>query len=501
MEQLTVEYHQLLGKVRRVIRLATVKAILGWDMDTYMPPGAIEQRSDQFELLQGLIHEWETDPSIGVLLACINRPPQVSRLNAFQQRNVYLIQRHYDRQTKLPPALVKALAKHKVLTNQIWKQAKARKDFGLFRPALEKIVDLTLQKANALDRAKDPLDVLLDLYEPGASSHIIAPLFDTLKTGVMSLIKKYAREQAPKNFPFLHHPVPIEVQKQLGQKVCSFAGLDFNYARVDETEHPFSSGYFEDIRIATHYHEGRFTSGLFALLHECGHALYEFNLPKEWRWTPIGTTISLGVHESQSRFLENVVGRSPAFWTFFYPQVQKAIGAPLENVQVREFVQAVNDVKPSMIRIDADEVTYSLHIILRFEIEQMLLQGKVNVAELPQVWNEKVDKYLGLVVKNDAEGVLQDVHWAGGSFGYFPTYVLGNLYSGMFLKSMEKEVPDLWGEIAKGNLAPARTWLISHVYSPGNILDPFDFVRHVTGEEVTVEPFLRYLEKKFGELN
>ncbi len=501
MEQMTADYQQLLGKVQRVIRLASVKALLGWDLDTFMPPGAIDQRSEQFELLQGLMHEWETEPQIGRLLSSINGSPNYNQLNAYSRRNVQLIQRHYERQNKLPAALVKAIAKQKTLGNQIWKQAKHARNFQLFRPTLENLVDLTLQKAKALDPAKDPLDVLLDLYEPGASTRIIGPLFENLKDGIMAIVRKHAPEKKIKKFLFLYRPVPIEVQKQLGQKLCDFAGLDRNFYRVDETEHPFSVGYYEDIRITTHYYEQNFSSGLFALLHESGHALYELNLPHEWRWTPLGTSVSLGIHESQSRFLENIIGRSLEFWTFFYPHLQEATGDTLKTTDMREFVQAINTVKPSIIRIDADEVTYSLHIILRFEIEQLLLHDKVTVAELPQVWNEKVDKYLGLEVKNDSEGVLQDVHWAGMSFGYFPTYLLGNLYSGMFLKKMEKAVPDLWSEIARGDFAPARNWLIAHVYSLGNILDPFDFVRHVTGEDVTVGPFLRYLERKFGESN
>ncbi len=501
MGQLDADYQQLLEKAQRVIRLASVKAILGWDMDTYMPPGAIDQRSEQFELIQGIIHDWETEPSIGRLLTSIISSPKYNQLSDPEHRNVQLIQRHYDRQTKLPAPLVKVIAKQKALSNQIWKQAKRASDFQLFRPALEKLVDLAQQKARALGPTGDPLDVLLDLYEPGASMRQITPLFETLKDGIMALLQKHAPERGTKKFPFLYRPVPVEVQKLLAQKLYDFVGLDRNFTRVDETEHPFSIGYYEDIRVTTHYHEQNFSSGLLALLHESGHALYEFNLPREWRWTPMGTSVSLGIHESQSRFLENIIGRSPEFWTFFYPHLQKATGDTLKTVNMNEFVRAINDVKPSMIRIDADEVTYSLHIILRFEIEQLLLQGKISVAELPQVWNEKVDKYLGLEVKNDAEGVLQDVHWAGMSFGYFPTYVLGNIYSGMFLQKMEKEVPNFWNEIAQGNFAPARNWLIAHIYSLGNILDPFDFVRFITGEAVTSRPFLRYLERKFGSLN
>jgi len=501
MGQIVADYQQLLAKVQRVIRLASVKSLLAWDMDTYMPQGAINQRSEQFELVQGLMHEWETEPVIGDLLASINRSPQFSQLNAIEQRNVHLIKRHYERQTKMPPTLVKEIAKHKVHCNQIWKRAKTGRDFGLFRPALEKMVDLTLQKANALDLTKDPYDVLLDLYEPGASTQIITPLFEALKKRLVNLVTKFTREPKGRDFTFLNRPVPIDVQKQLGRLICDFAGLDMNYARVDETEHPFSIGYYEDLRVTTHYHEENFTSGLFALLHECGHALYEFNLPREWRWTPMGTSVSLGVHESQSRFLENVVGRSPEFWAYFYPQLQKTTGAILKNVTVSEFVQAVNDVKPTMIRIDADEVTYSLHIILRFEIEQALLHGDISVAELPQVWNEKVDQYFNLTVKNDAEGVLQDVHWAGGSFGYFPTYVLGNLYGGMFLAAIEKAIPDLWAVIAQGDFSPVRNWFVDHVYHLGNLLDPFDLIRHITGEEVSVEPFLRYLERKFRRIS
>jgi len=268
------------------------------------------------------------------------------------------------------------------------------------------------------------------------------------------------------------------------------------WGRLDETEHPFSNGYYTDVRVTTHYYENDFKSSLFSVLHECGHALYERNLPLEWMYQPIGSAVSFGIHESQSRFVENMVGRSPEFLTYMLPQRKKVTGKALAGVELDDFVKAVNVAERSKIRIEADELTYGLHIIIRFELERDILADKVTVDELPQAWNEKYSKYLGVEIENYSEGVMQDTHWAGASFGYFPSYALGNIYGGMFLEKMERDVPEWRSSVQEGDFTPVRSWLKENVHSKGNMYDPADLVKVVTGKGLNIKPFLEYLEQK-----
>ena len=270
--------------------------------------------------------------------------------------------------------------------------------------------------------------------------------------------------------------------------------------RIDETEHPFTTGYYDDVRITTHYHEERFASSIFSVLHEGGHALYEQNLPRDWMYQPVGSACSMGLHESQSRFVENIVGRSMEFWSHFLPELKGLTGDALSDVGVDAFVHAINRVAPSKIRIEADEVTYGLHIIIRFEMERDLFAGELTVAELPEVWNGKYREHLGVEVENDSEGVMQDTHWASGLFGYFPSYALGNIYSGQILAAMERDLPDWRSRVAAGSFSEVKGWLVEHIHRHGNLYDPPDLIRAVSGEELTIKPFLRYLDEKYSKL-
>jgi carboxypeptidase Taq len=270
--------------------------------------------------------------------------------------------------------------------------------------------------------------------------------------------------------------------------------------RVDETEHPFTTGYYDDVRITTHYHEENFTSSVFSILHEGGHATYEQNLKREWMYQPIGTGCSTGFHESQSRFLENIIGRSWEFWIYYLPKLKELTGEIFSDIELDEFIRAINRINRSKIRIEADELTYCLHIIIRFEIERELISGKIKVAELPQIWNQKYEEYLGVDIENDSEGVMQDTHWASGLYGYFPTYALGNIYSGQILATMEKDVPDWRNQIAKGNFHNIKQWLIKNLYSYGDLYDPPKLIKKITGEGITVKPYLYYLNKKYSKL-
>lgn len=350
-------------------------------------------------------------------------------------------------------------------------------------------------------RTKNPYDALLDVFEPRITSETISHIFSDMKTGLMDIIDRC--ESIKPAIPDLRIKVPIENQRKIAVFLARFLGYDTSTkdarGRIDETEHPFTTGYYDDVRITTHYYEDRFLSSIYSILHEGGHAIYEQELPRDWMFQPIGSACSMGIHESQSRFVENMVGRSPEFLYFFLPKLKEMI-PDISSLELNELILAVNRVAPSKIRVEADEVTYGLHIIIRFEMEQDLFDGRLTIAELPTVWNEKYEEYLKVVVQNDSEGVLQDTHWAGGSFGYFPSYALGNIYGGMLLEALQKDVPDWSNRIAEGSFMEVKSWLRDHVYKYGNLYDPGNLIQIVTGRKLSIEPFLKYLREKYSKL-
>jgi len=494
-------------KMRELIILQSATSIVYWDMETMMPPKAIRLRSQHLALLSRIGHKMSTNPEIGKLIEEIMKNPEYDRLNVVQKRNMYLIKKNYEEQIKLPEDLVAEMAKQQAITVDVWKKAKAAKDFSMFKPELEKLVDLKKKAAEILMEVKEtmtPYDALIDIYEPKMPSDAINKVFGELRKGLISIINKC--EAAPKqpDVSILKHRVSIDVQRKISKAIAEFVGYDIESkdagGRIDETEHPFTTGYYDDVRVTTHYYEENFTSAIFSTLHECGHALYEQNLNPEWMYQPVGTGCSMGFHESQSRFVENIVGRSREFWTYFSPKLKQITGNFLSNVNLDAFVHAINKVKPSKIRIEADEVTYGLHIIVRFNLERALFADKVAVADLPAAWNQSYKDYLGVNIENDSEGVMQDTHWAGGSFGYFPSYTLGNIYSGQILAAMEEALPEWKDQIRQGNFQDIKQWLIKNVHSYGDLYDPSDLIKKITGKELSVKPYLDYLNQKYSKL-
>ncbi|MCG7841240.1 MAG: carboxypeptidase M32, partial [Methanomassiliicoccales archaeon] len=339
---------------------------------------------------------------------------------------------------------------------------------------------------------------------PNMTAERITEIFAGLRDGLIKLISKVQSSDARPDISIMSRKVPVDVQKKISTDVMKFIGYDTTSenagGRLDETEHPFTIGTYDDVRITTHYYEDKFFSNLFSVMHEGGHALYDQGIPREWMFQPIGTPCSYGIHESQSRFVENIVGRSPEFLNFALPRFRKIAPKAFRGLKNKEIAAAANAVNPSKIRVEADEVTYALHVIVRFEIEKDIFAQKLTVDELPHVWNQKYADYLGVKIENDAEGVLQDTHWSGGSFGYFPSYALGNIYSGMFLDKMNKDVPQWKKGLRKGEFSPVLQWLGKNVHSKGDLYDPADLIREVTGKELTISPFLNYLEKKMGRI-
>jgi len=501
------DYDKLMEKGKKIMVLESIINLILWDMETKMPPKGINLRSQQLAFLKQIEHKTTTDSEIGTLLKKIKGHPNYKSLNELQKRNVYLIKKKYDEMTKLPEELVVETARQRVITVDAWKKAKAAKDFSMFKPELEKLVDLKKKAAEILMKVKGtatPYDALIDVFEPHMTSEMITKIFDELKKGLVSIIKKC--ETAPKqpDTSILKRKVPVGIQREIANSLAKFIEYDVESkeagGRIDETEHPFTTGYYDDVRITTHYYENNFTSSLFSTLHEGGHATYDQNLDPEWMYQLIGDGCSYGFHESQSRFIENIIGRSREFWTYYLPKLKKLTGGIFSDVELDTFVHAINHVKPSKIRIEADEVTYGLHIIIRFEIERELIAGKITVADLPRIWNQKYREYLGVNIENDSEGVMQDTHWAEGYFGYFPSYTLGNIYSGQILAALEKDMPDWKDQISKGNFHNVKQWLIENVHRYGKLYNSADLIKKIAGEEINVKYYLDYLNEKYSKL-
>ena len=398
-EQLKSNYKKLMEKTKEAIVLQSAQAVIHWDMETMMPPKGIMLRSEQIAMMSRIVHKMTTSPEIGKLLDEIMHHPKYEELDAVQRRNVHLIKKNYDEQTKLPEELVAALAKQQAISIDIWKKAKAAKDFSLFKPELEKLVELEKKVAEIFMKVKEtatPYDALIDIYEPKMASKTITKVFNELREGLISIIEKCESSPKQPDVSVLHRKVPIETQRKIAKALAGFVGYDVESktagGRIDETEHPFTNGYYDDVRITTHYYEDYFASSMYSVLHEAGHALYEQNLRQDWMFQPVGNSCSMGFHESQSRFVENIVGRSREFLTYFLPKLKSLTENTLKVIDLDTFAHAVNQVKPSKIRVEADEVTYGLHIIIRFNLERDLFADKIAVKELPELLEEELTK-------------------------------------------------------------------------------------------------------------
>jgi carboxypeptidase Taq len=501
------DYDKLMGNVKDLMVLLSTRSVLEWDMETKMPPRAINLRSLQLAQISQLEHKMSTDPEIGKLLNAIMKHPDYDSLGEVEKRNVHLTKKRYDEMTKLPEKLVVETARQAAITMNTWKKAKAAKNYSMYKPELEKLFGLKKEAAEILMKVKEtatPYDALIDFWEPKMSSAMITKVFDGLRQGLVAILRKCASSPKQPDTSFLSRKIPIDMQRNISSSIAKFIDYDIESpnagGRIDETEHPFTNGFYDDVRITTHYYEDLFSSSLFSILHEGGHAMYEQNLKPEWMFQPVGTGSSLGFHESQSRFVENIVGRSYEFWTYYLPELKQLTGNILSDVPLDKFVHAINQVTPSKIRVEADEVTYCLHVIVRFNIERDWFAGKIGLSELPEVWNQQYMDYLGVKIENDSEGLMQDIHWSEAYFGYFPTYALGNIYSGQLLAKLRKDVPDWNTQLTKGNFQPTKQWLVKNVHSYGDLYDPADLIKKIVGEEINAKHYLDYLNQKYSKL-
>ncbi len=485
---------RLKSKLEEIQDLDVLTGLLAWDQRTYMPPAGSLIRGRHMGLLQRLGHETLTDPEMGRLLDGV--PLDSLDPESDGAGLVRLARRLYEKAVQVPSELASELAVAAAEAAPVWIEAKATSDFRRFLPALERNVELRRRYVECFEPSEEPYDVLLDDFEPEMRTADVRAIFDEIKPVLISL----AAEQRGRDVDdgFLTADFDVDRQRRLSHEIVELLGLRPGTWRIDPTEHPFQSGSgVDDIRITTSYHPHDLDS-LFSTMHEYGHALYENQIPARFAHLPIGTGASFGLHESQSRLWENLVGRGLPFWRFYYSRLQELFPEQLGGVELERFHAAVNKVQPSLIRIQADEVTYGMHVILRFELEQDMVEGRFGLRELPQRWNEKMHEYLGVEVPDDAHGVLQDIHWSGGMLGYFSTYLLGTVMSVQIWEAAERDLPDLEERIEQGEFAPLREWLGEHVHALGRKFSPQETLRRATGSTLDAKPYLDYLRRKFG---
>jgi carboxypeptidase Taq len=497
------EYDELIRRSKELGVLHSCAAVLGWDQQTYMPAGGASLRGEQMALLASLAHQKFTDPKIGELLAAIETTDLVKNPESDAAANVRELRRGYDRATKLPQSLVEELARVTTQAQQAWQIAKTKNDFPSFLPWLEKVVALKRQEADAVGFQDHPYNALIDEYEPGTTVAELRTLFAGLTKELVPLIRMISESKKKPDAAILLRDYPVDRQKIFAESAAAAFGFDFAAGRLDTTAHPFCSGFGPgDCRITTRYNPRFFSEAFFGVLHETGHALYEQNLPAERFSTPLGAACSFGIHESQSRLWENQVGRGRPFWDHFFPRLKQAFPAALAGASLDAFYFAINDVKPSLIRVEADEATYNLHIALRFELELALLSGDLKVRDLPGAWNERIQSFLNLDVLNDAQGCLQDIHWSFGGIGYFPTYTLGNLYAAQLMEAARRDLggEQLADDFRRGEFARLKEWLTAHIHRHGQRYRAGELCRRATGRPLSPQPFLTYLKEKFEPL-
>jgi len=475
-------------------------ALLGWDQQTYMPAKGAEERSEQLATLSKIVHIKSTSDEVGKALDELLVYAGTLDADSDDARLIRRSKIEYDKATRVTTEWVADYARVTALAQEKWVQAKTQADFSIFQPMLERIVELRRQYAEFFKPYDHVYDPLLDDFEPGLKTAEVKDIFNRLRPQQVELIRAISsRPQVDDSFLTLKY----EDQKQwdFGVDVITRFGYDWEAGRQDRSPHPFTTSFgIGDVRITTRVIENLMASAMFSTMHEAGHGMYQQGLDKKHSRTILANGASMAIHESQSRLWENLVGRSRAFWRFFYPKLQATFPTQLGNVSMESFYKAINKVQPSFIRTESDEATYNLHVMLRLELEIALMEGKLAVADLPQAWNARMQEYLGVTPSNDREGVLQDVHWSGGMIGYFPTYALGNLVSVQLWEVINKDIPDLEAQIEQGQFGKLLEWLREKVHRHGAKYDPQDLVQRVTGSKIDPQPYVGYLKKKYSDI-
>jgi carboxypeptidase Taq len=484
-----------------VTDLNAAVAVLGWDQMTYMPPGGAEARGRQLATLERIAHEHATDPALGRLLDAVQ--PYAERLPYDDNfaAQVRLARRQYEKRVRVPAEFTAALAEHQASTYELWAQARPANDFAMIADALEKMLDFSRRYADFFPGYEHPADPLIDDQDYGMKASSVRAIFDDLEQRLRPLIRTIAAQE-PADDSCLHRTFPEAQQWAFGERIIRDFGYDFQRGRQDRTLHPFATRFASgDVRITTRLREDDLGWGLFSTLHESGHAMYEQGIDPALDGTPLGDGTSAGVHESQSRTWENIVGRSRGFWEHYYPELQAAFPGTLDDVDLDAFYRAINKVERTLIRTEADEVTYNMHVIIRFGLELDLLEGKIAVRDLPELWRARYQEALGVHSADDTNGVLQDVHWYGGIVGgVFQGYTLGNILSAQFYDAALQAHPQIPDEIAQGQFGTLHGWLRENIYHHGSKFTTDELVRRVTGGPLSIDPYMRYLTTKYGAL-
>ena len=498
---MTTALDQLKTRLGEIQDLRRANALIGWDQQTYMPSGGSAARAEQSATLQKISHELFTADETGRLIDAAAHDTDKLDPDSDDARLISVTRRDYHKSRKVPADLVAEIARVTGQAVDVWTQARAQSDWKPFEPYLQKIVDLNRKLADALGYAEKPYDALLDQYEPDMKTSEVKAVFDSIKPELIALVKQIAAKAGAVSDDVLHREFDEQAQWNFGLDVIKRYGFDFERGRQDRSVHPFTTSFsIGDVRITTRVDRTFLSPALFGTLHECGHALYEQGFNRDLERTPLADGASLGMHESQSRMWENLVGRSRPFWQFFFPKLQAAFPAQLADQTLDSFYRAANKVSPSFIRVEADEVTYGLHIMLRFELENEMIEGRLKMADVPEAWNAKMQDFMGITPPTTALGALQDIHWSGGMIGYFPTYQLGNLISLQLWDKINADIPDLTEQITRGEFGALLTWLRTNLHQHGRKFTSTELLQRITGGGLNPAPYLKYLKAKFGEV-
>ncbi len=480
--------------------LTDASAVLDWDRETYMPDGGAEARGDIMGTLEKISHEKFTSDEVGKLLDELIPLAESLDPNSDDARLIKVSKRKFDKDTKVPSEMIEEKAKLTTVGNMAWRKARENNDFPLFAPHLEKLLDWNLRYVNLFGPYDHIYDPLLDDYEPNMKTADVKKIFNNLRPQQVEIIDAISKKPEIDD-SVLHQNFPINIQTEMGHEILKAIGYDYNRGRMDEALHPFSTTFgYGDHRITVRYDENFFNPFLFSAMHEAGHAMYEQGISKDLVQTPLYDGTSLAIHESQSRLWENLVGRSKPFWQWYFPKLQDRFPSQLENVDVDTFYKAINKVEPSLIRVEADEATYNLHVMLRLELEIDMMEGNIAIKDLPEAWNSRFEDYIGIVPKNNSEGVLQDVHWSFGLYGYFATYALGNLVSAQLWNKMLEDHPNVDEEMRQGDFSNIFKWMNNKVYQHGSKFEPQELVENITGNKIDGSAYIQYLKNKFGEI-
>ena len=492
---------QFLDYVKKMTSYNEAIGLMFWDLRTGAPKKGVEQRSEIIGMLSSDVFKMSTSEEMAAYIAKLTAKDVVEQLSEITRKTLEESKKEYDRNKKIPAEEYKEYVILRSKAESIWEKAKEQADFAMFQPYLEKLVEFTKKFVNYWGYEGNKYNTLLDMYEPGVTVDVLDEVFSNLRDRIVPLVKAISECTNQPETSFLFESFPKEKQRDFSLSLLKDMGYDFEAGRLDETVHPFAIGLNPgDVRVTTKYDEQDFRTAVFGTIHEGGHALYEQNISSELIGTPLCTGTSMGIHESQSLFYENFVGRSFSYWKNNYASLKRFADGQFDDISIDEFYRAINESKPSLIRIEADELTYPLHVMVRYEIEKGLFNDEIDVKDLPEIWNSKYEEYLGIRPKDDAQGVLQDVHWAGASFGYFPSYALGYMYAAQLKQAMLKDLPNYDTLLEEGNLQPIKEWMTANVHKHGKLKKPLEILQDITGEGLNADHLIKYLEDKYSSV-